>query len=893
MVTIAGHSEIIVDILNAGFQFKGCRPNTNNPKLEGELYFGCELTSPCQEVVRRVAFSSEPFIMQLPPDCGSHFVRYRGIIQLMKISSAGFEFGPAAHIQYDFIFEGGVAEKPVRFKSHYGNHPNHLTAVGATGTLTAVPGTVLRSWFNDFKKWVEELSKLSFDQSSTFDMNKSVEKTLFNARGTCEEQDRVLEAQLSVKLAGNAFAKGIFGMYVSGVLLPQARIDEAYVYFKATSGASVTLSLDADAFFESSHQKNVLNIPLTPFEIPGIGTFGPVFEVDVGYQSDVSIHAGFSSTINVNIPPLDFAFGKLADGSKQQNAPSTTTQGTDDQSSAQPIQPSFQADFDASGYIRAFVIPRVIMDVNLLSGALDGRIGLEANVGPTAALTMSASAGTGQAGSVQGPCLNVDIDADVALIANAEALWGVTSASFTKDLYVLNKSIFQRCLGSGGSVLQPGRPGDGSGGNKAISRRRRRSKRSQSNMVGVGTLGLPSTPYVATNTSNVSIKRRQSDQPIFDFVTDLCPAEPVSGCPAAANAILLPGGSTSRQLTTTGQKTYASCSSLFYQGAPPVLAATNEFNLNAAPKLFELCIGRGDFKYPLLFSGGSKINVFSAGGGDRRVAPPSDREGGYFGQVNVVPKCDQPSQNDYTASVAQTTEPNIQRGHILANRDATGLVADEAQRTIAQRDTNTVANLVPQFSNFNNGDWKALENFIQNLFGLPLQGRSDIDFNDAIETFVRSKFKSLKVFKVAGSAQPETVQAVSGRLTTALPGSPVLATKYNRLVDKAVAIPKFMWMAVCVVFEDIATGATFTESAAFIGLNAPIQQSGARAGCSCLLNPRPVSEVASKVKFTSIFGADGCSKDVVGANLMTMMNTFGLIKNPAEGTCNRLGLTCP
>ncbi|KAJ3087536.1 hypothetical protein HK102_010850, partial [Quaeritorhiza haematococci] len=858
----------------------GCKASINNPKTEGQLYFACDLSSPCQEVARRIGFRTDGFIIQLPPECGSHFVRFRAMIGLSSVSPAGYTFSPNAYFQYDFNFDGGDPNKPVRFKAHYGNHPNHLKVVGATGTLTAVKGNVGRSWINDFSKWVEQLSKLSFDKSSQFDLSQSVEKTLFNGRGYCEKDDRFLESQLSVKLAGTAFAKGIFGMYVSGVLLPKARIDEAYVYVKASSGASVTLTVDIDAFLESSQQMNVLKVPLTPFEIPGIGTFGPVFEVDVGYQSDVSIHAGFSSSINVNIPPLEFAFGKLADGSNQRRAPSTTMPGTSEQGSAKAIQPSFQADFDASGYLRAFVIPRVVMDVNLLAGALDGRVGLEATVGPTASLSMSASAGTRQSASVQSPCLEVDIDADVALIASAQALWGVTSASFTKDLYVLNKSVFRKCLGNSGSVIQPGRPGGG--GNTGSARRRRRSRRNI-----VGTLGLPSTTDVTTNRSDILIERRQSDQPLFSLTTDLCPAEPASKCPPS-NLNRFPG----RRLTTTGQKTYASCATRFYKGTPPTLSNTNEFKLNTAPNLFELCIGRGDFKYPLLYSGRSKINVFSAAGGERRVVGPSDREGGYFGQVNVVPRCDQPSQNDYTASTAQTTEPNIQRGHILANRDATGLISDEAQRTIAQRDTNTVANLVPQFSNFNNGDWKQLENFIQNLFGLPLQGRSQVDPNDAIEKYVRSKFKSLKVFKVAGSAQPETIQAVSGRLSTKLPaGSPVLATKYSRLMEKNVGIPKYMWMAVCVVFEE-ASGRIFTESAAFIGINAPIPQSGNRAGCSCLLNPRPVSEVASKIKFTSIFGADGCNKDAVGTNLRTMMNTFGLIKTPAADACNRLGLTC-
>ncbi|KAJ3082400.1 hypothetical protein HK102_001733, partial [Quaeritorhiza haematococci] len=829
--------------------------------------------------VRRIAYKTDGFILQLPKDCGSHFVRYRRIAGIQSVSPSVYTFNANAYIEYDFNFNNGDPNKPVRFKAHYGNHPNHLTAVGSTGTLTSVRGTVGRSWINDFSKWVENLSKLSFDRSTQFEIDQSVQRTLFKAVGFCAQDGRDLRGELSVKMSAGAFARGLFGIYVSGALLPKVRIDEAYVYVKAFSGATVTLNVDADIFVESFQQKKLVNIPLTPFKIPGVGTFGPVFEVDVGYQSDVSINAAFSGEISVNTPPLEFALGKLADGSNRRRAPSTTTQGTTSQGTSRFIQSSFQADFDASGFLRVFVVPRVVMDVDLLAGALDGRVGLEATVGPTATLSMSASAGSGST-SVQKPCFEVDIDADVAIIASAQALWGVTSASFTRDLYVLNMNVFKKCVDPVSSPRPVPRittslPETG----PAPAAARHRVKR-----YIMDAPRLPSTTDVA-NTSDISIERRQTDQPLFSLSADLCPAEGPNACPALSND--------PRRLTTVGQRTYTSCATRFYKSAPPVLASTNPYKANTNPNLFELCIGRGDFKYPLLYSGRSKINVFSAAGGARRVAGPSDREGGYFGQVTVVPKCDQPSQTDYAASTSQTlVEPNIQRGHILANRDATGLVSDEAQRTVAQRDTNTVANLVPQFSNFNNGDWKQLENFIQNLFGLPLQGRSTIDPNDAIEKYIRGKFKSLKVFKVAGSAQPESVQTVSNRLSDKLPaGSAVLATKYNRLVEKKVGIPRYMWMAVCVVFEDMG-GRTFTESAAFIGINAPIRQSGDRAGCSCLLNPRPVREVASKVTFTSIFGGDGCNKDAVGTNLRNMMNTFGLIKTPAASSCDRLGLTC-
>ncbi|KAJ3085873.1 hypothetical protein HK102_013728 [Quaeritorhiza haematococci] len=561
-VVVTGLSDTLVDILSVNARFSECRDVPHQPRFRGRdpprtirNVGDHAFTATCdsQACLDLFAQITPGKIINLPPTCGSHFTK---IVTIQRTQAQTNVFA----ITYNFEFSTGVTTtEPVTFEAHYGNVPNLLTLIGVTGgdgTAVAKRDLERRRLFSSFSEWLEKISSVSVDASKTFEMRQSFEQVLFDARGQCNRNGQILSSELEVSISGSAFARGTFGVFVAGHLAPTPRIDQAYVYFNADTGARLELDMYANVHYQKREVNRLLTLPLTPFQIPGIGSVGPLLEIDVGYEAEFSMHGAFKAAVNVNIPPIRVAYGERNTDPNVSPAPAGTNEHATGSAVDNVVRPSLQVDFQAGGSVQVFVIPKATLDIDLLEGVLDAQVGLSAQAGLRGSLRADASAGTGQAGTASA-CLGLDATANVNLFAQGTAFWTQTATAAVSLYNLAGVQLFERCFtktpdedspadgnppnGStgGGSVLQP--PG-GNDGSTATFRRSRRDIRG-----GLRTRLI----------SRVNMGLQKRSEPLFQITADLCPAEGSSGqdlddqsCPLPPQKRELDDGKDSSSLRT-------------------------------------------------------------------------------------------------------------------------------------------------------------------------------------------------------------------------------------------------------------------------------------------------------------------------------------------------------
>ncbi|KAJ3081450.1 hypothetical protein HK102_002332, partial [Quaeritorhiza haematococci] len=368
---------------------------------------------------------------------------------------------------------------------------------------------------------------------------------LFDAKGQCVRDSETLTSELKISVAGSAFAKGTFGVYVSGHLAPTPKIDESYVYFKAEAGgmyeySRVEFGMSANVFYEKREIARVASIPLTPFQIPGVGSIGPLLELDVDYDARFSMHGAFKAAVNVNMPPIHVAYGDKNADPKTSEA--TTAQSSDATGSAisNVVQPSLQVDFQAEGSVDLFVIPKATLDIDLLSEFLDAQVGLSAQAGLTGKLSAGASAGTGQNATAEA-YLGLEASANANLFAQGTAFWTKTATSSVSLYSLSGVLLFQKCFnnnnnnnnGAGNTANNGSQPGGSNAtqsvtpgplvpapevdGSTAAARVRRRS-------LPLKSMDMPG--YLKRrllSRSSAVLQKRAA--PLFSISVDLCPAK--------------------------------------------------------------------------------------------------------------------------------------------------------------------------------------------------------------------------------------------------------------------------------------------------------------------------------------------------------------------------------
>ncbi|KAJ3081063.1 hypothetical protein HK102_002608, partial [Quaeritorhiza haematococci] len=540
-VVVSGQSDTIIDILSVDARFSECRDVSHQPRFRGRdpprtirNVGDHAFTATCdsQACVNVFAQITPGKIVNLPPTCGSHFTK---IVTIRPSQTQPNTFA----ITYNFEFSTGVATtEPVTFEAHYGNVPNMLQLIGVAdgngnGTAVAKRDLERRRLFSSFSEWLEKISSISVDASKTFELSKSFEQVLFDAKGQCIRNGHTLTSELEVSISGSAFARGTFGVFVAGHLAPTPKIDQAYVYFKADSGARLELDMYANVHYQKREVNRLLTLPLTPFQIPGIGSVGPLLEIDVGYDAEFSMHGAFKAAVNVNIPSIQVAYGEQNTDPNLSPAQAGTNEHAAGSALDKIVQPSLQVDFQAGGSVHVFVIPKATLDIDLLEGVLDAQVGLSAQAGLRGSLRADASAGTGQTATASA-CIGLDATANVDLFAQGTAFWTQTATTAVSLYSLPGVQLFEKCFSKapeedspaggtptnssnptnsngGGSVLQPV---GGNNGSTAAFRRLRRDIRG----------GLRKRL-----TSRVTMGLHKRSEPLFQITADLCPAEGSSG----------------------------------------------------------------------------------------------------------------------------------------------------------------------------------------------------------------------------------------------------------------------------------------------------------------------------------------------------------------------------
>ncbi|KAJ3074541.1 hypothetical protein HK102_005773 [Quaeritorhiza haematococci] len=540
-VVVSGLSDTVIDILSVNARFSECRDVPHQPRFRGRdpprtirIVGDHAFTATCdsQACINVFAQITPGKIVNLPPTCGSHFTK---IVTIRPSQTQANTFA----ITYNFEFSTGVATtEPVTFEAHYGNVPNMLQLIGVAdgngnGSAVAKRDLKRRRLFSSFSEWLEKISSISVDASKTFELSKSFEQVLFDARGQCIRNGHTLTSELEVSISGSAFARGTFGVFVAGHLAPTPKIDQAYVYFKADSGARLELDMYANVHYQKREVNRLLTLPLTPFQIPGIGSVGPLLEIDVGYDAEFSMHGAFKAAVNVNIPSIQVAYGEQNTNPNVSPAQTGTNEHAAGSALDKIVQPSLQVDFQAGGSVHVFVIPKATLDIDLLEGVLDAQVGLSAQAGLRGTLRADASAGTGQTATANA-CLGLEASANVDLVAQGTAFWTQTATSSVSLYNLPGVPLFEKCFTKtpeeespaggtptnssnptnstgGGSVLRPvGRDGD----SRATFRRSRRDIRG----------GLRKR---LISRMNMGLHKRS--EPLFQITADLCPAEGSSG----------------------------------------------------------------------------------------------------------------------------------------------------------------------------------------------------------------------------------------------------------------------------------------------------------------------------------------------------------------------------
>ncbi|KAJ7612656.1 hypothetical protein FB45DRAFT_843208 [Roridomyces roridus] len=326
------------------------------------------------------------------------------------------------------------------------------TAVKNAATKVA---TAVKDAATEVAAGVAEAADNNVDVNKTFDLPPLTfdqSKNLITQSIACGP----VSAALSADIDANANAQVTVTVAGAGTLVPP-KLTSFGVVAGLSGSAAGTLTVKADVTGHiDSGDISLFNAGIPGFDIPGIITVGPTFQVNAKVVGDVNIPLDMTVGINLNLNNAQLAF------------PPNVTDPTDSSAFSlgdTPITFSATPNVAATGTITVHLIPSVNLGVSALGKTADATISLALDTNAALSMNLDASGSATKAvepdpnaedaavtsapadlsGSVGG-CLN--LNGGVAVAANADAdFFGLFDKSTSKTLFSKDFKIFQKCFG--------------------------------------------------------------------------------------------------------------------------------------------------------------------------------------------------------------------------------------------------------------------------------------------------------------------------------------------------------------------------------------------------------------------------------------------------------------
>ncbi|KAJ7620340.1 hypothetical protein FB45DRAFT_754865 [Roridomyces roridus] len=260
-------------------------------------------------------------------------------------------------------------------------------------------------------------------------------------------------ATISADVDANANAQMTVSLAATGTIIPPKLTDFGVVAGMSGSAAgTMTINADVTGSLDSG-LITLVNLGVPGFDIPGIFTVGPSFQVNAELTGDVDVAMAMTLGVNLNLNNAQLAFPPGAADPTASNAFSLGDT---------PITLNAAPNVDATGTITAHLIPSLNLGISALGKKADATISLslDANAGLTMNLDGSASAtkvvepnpNADDAGSQPadvsgtiGGCINVNGGVDVTASADAD-FFGLFDKSTSANLFSKNFQILQVCF---------------------------------------------------------------------------------------------------------------------------------------------------------------------------------------------------------------------------------------------------------------------------------------------------------------------------------------------------------------------------------------------------------------------------------------------------------------
>ncbi|KAJ3282029.1 hypothetical protein HK104_011145 [Borealophlyctis nickersoniae] len=361
-------------------------------------------------------------------------------------------------LTYDYDFTSAAAPNKISMEIEFSTLQD-MTAIQA---VTSAPAHLRkRSWnsFKDFVKKVDDgvhkltdgvqkLNTVESNQSGKFRMTHDFNQPLLNiASAPCRCAGGVdVGAGLNLGVEGSVEIEGVVGASVKGTLVPP-NVESAYAFIKGQPSASLTLKMDAAVFLKKEFARiNIVSIPLTPYQLPGIGSIGPQFDLDLRAVMDVRVKGQMKAKMEMELPEVGVTVGT---GNRPEN---TVASPSPDDIDKPDVTASFDSSVTMQGSVEFHLIPKASIGINLFKNLLDARVGIETDARLVNALSISASEKgnltTGEVtNKVDNPCLRVSAGAEVNVVAEGKVFWVVDSGDKLNLYRSPELELFKKCFG--------------------------------------------------------------------------------------------------------------------------------------------------------------------------------------------------------------------------------------------------------------------------------------------------------------------------------------------------------------------------------------------------------------------------------------------------------------
>ncbi|KAK0495454.1 hypothetical protein EDD18DRAFT_241861 [Armillaria luteobubalina] len=322
-----------------------------------------------QNAFARVASAWDPEDQSLPSDVAARVVRRDGTTPPVK----------ALALDVNFAATNSSKTGTVNFAIVGANFP------GADIDLSSLSAGLSSRDTSDFvRNGLFSIKDLDhFSKNKSFNIPVDVDQTfnLLNESISCPP----IDADLNIGVTAKAHALATLGVSASGTIIPP-KIDDFGITanLDATLSGAIDIIADVTGTLDSGRITLLQPIPFAGFQLPGILSIGPSFQIDARANATLDVNLDLNVGVVYNISQAQFVFPP-ADG----NTPGSGSFNAGDT----PLKLSVGTAINATGAIEAHLIPRLNLGISAALGTIEANVFLELDASATLHLELDAMAG--------------------------------------------------------------------------------------------------------------------------------------------------------------------------------------------------------------------------------------------------------------------------------------------------------------------------------------------------------------------------------------------------------------------------------------------------------------------------------------------------------------------